>query len=59
MATESTEKHGKISNGYSFFPCFSVDSVAILSVIDPGGRTARAGVLNELLVLTRSMARAV
>jgi len=33
MATESTEGHGKISNGYYFFPCFSVDSVAIISAV--------------------------
>jgi hypothetical protein len=29
MATESMEGHGKTSNRCSFFPCFSVDSVAI------------------------------
>jgi hypothetical protein len=29
MATESTEKHGKIKQALEFLPCPSVDSVAI------------------------------
>jgi hypothetical protein len=29
MATESTEGHGKVFNACYFFPCPSVDSVAI------------------------------
>jgi hypothetical protein len=33
MATESTEGHGKVANRYYFLRCFSVDSVAIMSVI--------------------------
>lgn len=34
MATESMQAHGKNSHGYWLFPCFSVDSAAILSVIE-------------------------
>jgi len=55
IATESTEGHGKVSNGRYVLPCFSVDSVAIISVIikmkntlvkgqDIPGRSVRAAV---------------